>query len=135
MCLKFEKITNSRPYYSIIIKNVRINFEIELLRKVFVMGNFDLPTDFSNDTKNICGYRVRLVREQTRKSNRRKMTQTELAAKLQCLGIECDRLAICRIETGLRSVSDVELVALSKALDVSVNWLLFGKDEVGTTDV
>ncbi|MBQ8828172.1 MAG: helix-turn-helix transcriptional regulator [Clostridia bacterium] len=93
------------------------------------MKSYDLPNDFASDAKNLCGYRVRMIREQTRKSNRRKMTQTELAAKLQCLGVECDRLAICRIETGLRSVSDIELVALSDALGVSINWLLFGKDD------
>ncbi|MBE7064497.1 MAG: helix-turn-helix transcriptional regulator [Ruminococcaceae bacterium] len=86
------------------------------------------------DNKNICGYRVRMIREQTRKANGRKMTQTELAERLQSLGVECDRLAICRIETGLRAVTDFELVALSKALGVKVNWLLFGKDDADNTE-
>lgn len=94
------------------------------------MNTYELPEDFMVDNKNICGYRVRMIREQTRKANGRKMTQTDLAAKLQCLGVECDRLAICRIETGLRAVTDYEIVALSKALGVSVNWLLFGKNEI-----
>ena len=93
------------------------------------MKSYDLPEEFMAENKNLCGYRVRMIREQTRKSNGRKMTQTELAARLQCLGVECDRLAICRIETGLRAVTDYELVALSEALGVSVNWLLFGKKD------
>lgn len=94
------------------------------------MNTYELPENFMVDNKNVCGYRVRMIREQTRKANGRKMTQTDLAAKLKSLGVECDRLAICRIETGLRAVTDYELVALSKALGVSVNWLLFGKNDI-----
>jgi len=99
------------------------------------MKAYELPDGFMVDNKNLCGYRVRMIREQTRKANGRKMTQTELAARLQCLGVECDRLAICRIETGLRAVTDYELVALAEALGVSVTWLLYGKKESDTIKV
>lgn len=98
------------------------------------MKDYDFPEGFDVESKNVCGYRVRMVREQKRKSNGRKMTQTELAAKLQCKGVECDRLAICRIETGLRAVTDIELVALAEVLGVSVTWLLYGNTRKDVTE-
>ena len=98
------------------------------------MRDYELPEGLDVESKNLCGYRVRIVREQKRKANGRKMTQTELAAKLQCKGVECDRLAICRIETGLRAVTDIELVALAEVLGVSVSWLLFGNSKKETAE-
>ena len=112
-------------HYSIIVL-----WTVSIL-SVYEVGNmkdFELPEGFTVESKNLCGYRVRLMREQTRNAKGRKMTQTELAAQLQCEGIECDRLAICRIETGLRAVADYELVALAKVLKVPVLWLLYGNN-------
>ena len=68
--------------------------------------------------KNICGSRVREAREQ------RKMTQTKLATQLQIYGVEIECNSISRIEAGTRFVSDYEIVALSKCLNVTPNWLL-----------
>ena len=53
-----------------------------------------------------------------------KMTQSDLAAKLQVTGINIERDSISRIEIGTRFVSDYEIRALAKILRVSVNWLL-----------
>jgi hypothetical protein len=39
-----------------------------------------------------------------------------------------DRRDIFRIEDGRRSVHDVEMVALAKALEVGVGWLLLGEN-------
>ena len=42
------------------------------------------------------------------------------------MGVDLDRTAISKIETGTRSVTDVEIVAICKALDIEVASL-FGE--------
>lgn len=75
---------------------------------------------------NLCGAAVyRLRRAMTPK-----MSQRALAERLQLFGMDVDKNAIQRIECGKRFVTDIELVALSGALNVSVEALLFpGKTE------
>ena len=68
--------------------------------------------------KNICGERVKLARK------RAKLTQIDLAAKLQIAGVIIERDSISRIEIGTRFVADYEIVILSKVLNVSPAWLL-----------
>lgn len=68
--------------------------------------------------KNICGDRVREARVVQR------LSQSELAAKLQTSGITIERDSISRIEIGTRFVADYELRALSRILNVSLEWLL-----------
>ena len=74
--------------------------------------------------RNIVGTRVR----QARKAARPPITQTDLAARLQLLGTVMDQSGLSKIESGQRPVSDIEVVALAKALKVSVEWLLEGTD-------
>ena len=71
-----------------------------------------------NGKKNICGDRVREARQKQR------MSQSDLAAKLQVNGIILERDSISRIESGTRFVADYELRELARILKVSVNWLL-----------
>ena len=68
--------------------------------------------------KNICGDRVHEARCKIR------LTQADLAARLQVNGIIIERDSISRIEIGTRFVADYELREIAKILDVSVNWLL-----------
>ena len=68
--------------------------------------------------KNICGERVHEARR------RLKITQSDLAARLQIKGIIIERDSISRIEIGTRFVADYELRALAKVLNTSVDWLL-----------
>lgn len=51
-------------------------------------------------------------------------TQERLSKQLVKLGVSIDRAGIAKIETGIRGVLDFELVALAKALNVKVTWLL-----------
>ena len=74
--------------------------------------------------RNIVGPRVR----HARKSARPPITQAELAARLQLLGIAIDQSGLSKIESGQRPVSDVEVVALAKALRLPVESLLEGID-------
>lgn len=62
--------------------------------------------------------------KQARSLNEKKITQADLAAKLQLVGWEIDRVGIAKIEGGFRQVTDIEVKNLAKALNVSVSWLL-----------
>ena len=70
-----------------------------------------------NGRKNLCGDRVREARA------RRKITQADLAARLQVAGVIMERDSVSRIEIGTRFVTDYELVVLSNVLGVSLEWL------------
>lgn len=67
--------------------------------------------------KNISGERIHQARTTQR------MTQLELAAKMQVEGVVIEREAISKIETGDRLVTDYELAAFAKVLRVSMDWL------------
>ena len=71
-----------------------------------------------NDNKNIISERVRIARKEKR------MSQTELAAKLQTYNINIDQQMISKIEKNARQVTDYELACLCKCLGVSPQWLL-----------
>lgn len=80
-------------------------------------------------TRNIVGNHVR----QARKAARPSITQMDLVARLQLLGMAIDQSGLSKIESGQRPVSDVEVVAFAKALKVSVEWLLEGADTLSTS--
>ena len=71
-----------------------------------------------NGKKNICGKRVKEARKSLR------LSQIDLAARLQVVGVIIERDSLSRIEIGTRFVTDYEVVALSKCLGVSPLWLL-----------
>lgn len=71
-----------------------------------------------NGKKNICGERVHEARRKL------KISQEQLAARLQVSGVNIERDSISRIEIGTRFVADYELAALASALCVSVDYLL-----------
>ena len=70
--------------------------------------------------RNIVGSRVRNARREAKPP----VTQTDLVARLQVLGVVIDQSGISKIESGQRPVLDFEVVALAKALKVAVAWLL-----------
>jgi transcriptional regulator with XRE-family HTH domain len=74
--------------------------------------------------QNLVGERVK----EARGSAQPPLTQEELSKKLAKLGVSIDRAGVAKIETGIRGVLDFELVALAKALDVKVTWLLGAKE-------
>jgi transcriptional regulator with XRE-family HTH domain len=69
--------------------------------------------------KNIVGSRVK----QARKGAKPQITQLDLVARLQLLGLSIDQSGLSKIENGQRPVTDIEVAALAKALKVSVAWL------------
>lgn len=67
---------------------------------------------------NICGPQIAAARKA------QKLSQRMLADRLQLLGLDVDKNAVQRIEAGLRFVTDIELVALSQALNLPYEVLL-----------
>ena len=79
---------------------------------------------FKNKSKtgrnNICGEKIFTLR----KGQPTKMSQRILAEKLQLKGIDVDKNAIQRIESGERFVTDIELKALSEIFSIGADDLL-----------
>ena len=69
-------------------------------------------------TRNMVGARVEARRKEMG------LKQKELLALLQQNGIEINASGLSKLEGQIRSVPDYELVALSRALNTSINWLL-----------
>lgn len=79
---------------------------------------------------NICGKKIK----ELRKTKFSGLSQRGLADKLQLAGIDLDKNAIQRIESGQRFVTDIELLAFSQILEVSANELLYSENRVGGSD-
>ena len=69
-------------------------------------------------TRNIVGARVEARRKELG------IKQKDLLARLQEQNIEINASGLSKLEGQIRSVPDYELLALSRALDTSVDWLL-----------
>lgn len=67
---------------------------------------------------NICRNKVFNLRKEM------KISQRELAELLQLQGLDVDKNAIQRIESGQRFVTDIELFALSKVFKININDMI-----------
>ena len=67
---------------------------------------------------NFCGKKIAALRKEM------KISQRELADRLQLSGLDVDKNAIQRIECGKRFVTDIELLAFSKIFSITVDELL-----------
>ena len=67
---------------------------------------------------NVCGKNVANIRKEM------KISQRELADRLQIHGLDVDKNAVQRIEAGKRFVTDIELIALANVLKVDIHDLL-----------
>lgn len=69
---------------------------------------------------NLCGERVRALRL----AMPGRVSQRALAERLQIEGLDLDKNAVQRIESGERFVTDIELRAISRVLGVTADKLL-----------
>ncbi len=67
---------------------------------------------------NICSRKIASIRKELN------ISQRSLADKLQIEGLDIDKNAVQRIEAGKRFVTDIEIVIISKALNITVEELL-----------
>lgn len=72
--------------------------------------------------KNVVGPKVR----EARYRGGRKVSQEVLAARLQALGVDIDQTALSRLENGERQITDIEILAVCKALGIAVAELFKG---------
>ena len=75
-----------------------------------------------SENTNIVGKNIRAIRRKKR------MTQQALSNRLELLGVYVCRGSVSRIEYGVRTVTDIELLAISRVLDVSINDLFLGNE-------
>lgn len=71
-----------------------------------------------NGKKNISGERIREARLKLR------LSQSDLAARVQVEGVIMERDSISRVEIGTRFVHDYEIPVFARVLGVSPLWLL-----------
>lgn len=72
----------------------------------------------SNGLNNICGKNISKFRMDL------KISQRQLADRMQLVGIDIDKNAIQRIECGKRFVTDIEIIAFAKVLNKDYEELL-----------
>lgn len=75
-----------------------------------------------NGAKNLSGDRIHQARTAMR------LSQADLAARMQVKGVAIEREAISKIETGDRFVTDYELTTFAQVLGVSMEWLVGRED-------
>ncbi len=79
---------------------------------------------FKNKTQegknNICGRKIYELRTQ----GENKRSQREIADEMQKLGIDIDKNAIQRMESGQRFITDIELKALCKIFSISADEMI-----------
>ena len=71
-----------------------------------------------DNNKNVISSSLKHYREQA------KLSQTQLAAKMQTLGINIDQQMLSKIENNQRQVTDYELACLCRLLDVSLDDMM-----------
>jgi len=73
-----------------------------------------------NGKNNICGDKIAKIRKEMSPV----VSQQKLAVRLQLIGLDVNKNAVQRIESGERFVTDIELCAIAKCLGVGVDDLL-----------
>ena len=79
---------------------------------------------------NICGGNIAKLRKKMEKPN----SQRAVADKMQLLGIDLDKNAIQRIESGQRFVTDIELKSFAKLFGTTCDELLNEDNETNRAD-
>ena len=75
-----------------------------------------------NGLNNVCGKNVARLRTAL------KISQRELADRMQLVGIDIDKNAIQRIECGKRFVTDIELVYFAQVFQTTFEVLLLNNE-------
>lgn len=77
---------------------------------------------FNNRTEdgrnNIAGIRVAELRKNLR------ISQRELSDRLNVIGLDIDKNAVQRMESGQRFITDIEIISLAKIFGITVEELL-----------
>lgn len=82
------------------------------------MRKFMFINKTNDGFNNVCGKNIAKFRMEL------KISQRELADKMQLVGIDIDKNAIQRIECGKRFVTDIEIIAFAKVFNITYEKLL-----------
>ncbi|MBR3816476.1 MAG: helix-turn-helix transcriptional regulator [Clostridia bacterium] len=82
----------------------------------------------SDGLNNVCGKNIATLR------NNLKLSQRELADRMQLVGIDIDKNAVQRIECGKRFVTDIEIVAFAKIFSVDYKDILEKAQNLGSSN-
>lgn len=74
--------------------------------------------------RNVVGPQVRRMRSQ------RELSQAEFAVRLQLAGLDWGRVALAKVESQIKKVSDAELFILAKALGANMAELFPAAEKV-----
>ena len=77
----------------------------------------------SDGLNNVSGRNIATFRKEM------KISQRKLADKLQLIGLDIDKNAIQRIESGQRFVTDIELIYFSRVLEKTFEELLLNSEK------
>ena len=83
-----------------------------------------MKTVIFNGNKNIISNRLKEARKQ------KNISQEDLAARLQVMNIPVYQPTISEIERNVRLVTDYELAAFCKVLQITPEWLLADLDSI-----
>lgn len=92
------------------------------MSKMFEWGVDVYKNRAEDGLNNICGKKIKEIRESLPETT----SQKKLADMLQIEGLDLDKNAIQRIESGQRFVTDIELKGIAKVLKVEYKILLDG---------
>ena len=81
-------------------------------------GDYMFRNKAKDGRNNICGKNIAEIRKAM------KLSQRELADKLQLADIDIDKNAVQRIEAGKRFVTDIELAAFAKVLNKTIEDII-----------
>jgi len=84
------------------------------------IGGIMFKNKHTDGKKNICGKNIAKLRMNMKPF----VSQRALAEKLQVIGIDLDKNAIQKIESGIGYVTDIELLAFAKIFNVTTDELL-----------
>lgn len=72
----------------------------------------------ANGRKNLLGIKMREIRKS------RGISQRQVADDLAEMGLVVDKNAVQRMESGQRFITDIELITISKYLEIPINELI-----------
>ena len=100
------------------VNDLSVNLDFHYKLSFDLMSLYMFINKSKDGLNNICGNNVSKFRTAL------KISQRELADRMQLVGIDIDKNAIQRIECGKRFVTDIEIIAFSKIFNVSYDQLL-----------
>jgi hypothetical protein len=103
-----------------VLHNSRCSFKAHCRGRVSATKLQMATSTKKRQSRNIIGDRIREARQLFDPP----LTQDQLAGRLAKKGIQLDRVALAKVENGLRCAFDFEVKALAAVLNVDVNWLL-----------